>query len=115
MSRAQVYDQARKEFYELRLREDVRRHVAKEEATATGAYFGKSALDIGMDLEDKEYERWKVWTEKQLVLLEQSRAAGPAGLTDDAVEPEPESESEPEGGDEIADNSESFNTAPNVV
>lgn len=113
MSRAQVYDQARKEFYELRLREEVRRQVAKEEATATGAYFGKSALEIGMELEDKEYERWKAWAEKQAVLIEQRRAAGPTDLADDTVGPDPEPE--PKGENEEADNSESFNTAPSVT
>ena len=72
---AQAYDQARKEFYELRLQEDVERRVAKEEATSTGAYFGPSALDIGMDLEDKEYERWKEWAQKEVEILEQKNAA----------------------------------------
>ncbi|KAL9073223.1 MAG: hypothetical protein Q9161_003055 [Pseudevernia consocians] len=72
---AQAYDQARKEFYDLRLQEDVERRVAKEEAMSTGAYFGKSALDIGMELEDKEYERWKEWAAKEVVLAEQRRAA----------------------------------------
>lgn len=72
---AQTYDQARKEFYDLRLQEDVERRVAKEEAMSTGAYFGKSALDIGMELEDKEYERWKKWATKEVALAEQRQAA----------------------------------------
>lgn len=42
---------------------------------STGAYFGKSALDIGMELEDKEYERWKEWATKEVVLAEQRQAA----------------------------------------
>ena len=72
---AQAYDQARKEFYDLRLQEDVERRVAKEEAMSTGAYFGKSTLDIGMELEDKEYERWKEWASAEVTLVEQRRAA----------------------------------------
>lgn len=72
---AQAYDQARKEFYSLRLEEDVERRVAKEEALSTGAYFGKSTLDIGMELEDKEYERWKEWATKEVTLAEQKQAA----------------------------------------
>ena len=72
---AQAYDQARKEFYDLRLQEDVERRVAKEEATSTGAYFGKSALDIGMELEDQEYEKWKGWATKEVALAEQRQAA----------------------------------------
>jgi small subunit ribosomal protein S23 len=108
MSRAQVYDRARKEFYELRLREEVRRHVAKEEALATGAYFGKSALEVGMELENQEYERWKAWTEKQLVLMEQHRAAGPA-ITNAPVE------SEAEGEEEVADGPDIPDISPNLV
>ena len=72
---AEAYDQARKEFYDLRLQEDVERRVAKEEAMHTGAYFGKSALEIGMELEDKEYESWKEWATNEVTLLEQNQAA----------------------------------------
>ena len=72
---AQAYDEARKEFYELRLQEDVERRVAKEEALSTGAYFGKSTLEIGMELEDKEYERWKTWATKEAAIAEQRQAA----------------------------------------
>ena len=72
---AQAYDQARKEFYDLRLQEDVERRVVKEEAMSTGAYFGKSALDIGMELEDKEYEKWKVWASNEAARAEQTQAA----------------------------------------
>ena len=42
---------------------------------STGAYFGKSALDIGMELEDKEYENWKVWATNEVALAEQRQAA----------------------------------------
>ncbi len=42
---------------------------------STGAYFGKSALDVGMELEDKEYEKWKEWASKEVVLAEQRQAA----------------------------------------
>lgn len=72
---AQAYDRARKEFYDLRLQEDVERRVAKEEAMSTGAHFGKSTLDIGMELEDKEYERWKAWALGEVALAEQRQAA----------------------------------------
>ena len=42
---------------------------------STGAYFGKSALQIGTELEDKEYERWKEWATKEIALAEQRQAA----------------------------------------
>lgn len=75
MTTAKAYDQARKEFYDLRLQEEVEQRVAKEEALATGAYFGKSALQIGMELENEEWERWKEWAAKEHTLSEQRRAA----------------------------------------
>lgn len=42
---------------------------------AMGAYFGPSALDIGAQLEDKEYERWKESAMKEIALMEQRNAA----------------------------------------
>ncbi|KAL5345989.1 mitochondrial ribosomal small subunit component [Pseudogymnoascus australis] len=75
MTSAKAYDQARKEFYAIRHEEDVERRVAKEEALATGAYFGKSMLEIGMELEDKTYESWKEWAAKEVEIIEQQRSA----------------------------------------
>ena len=72
---AEAYDIARKEFYDLRLQEDVERRVAKEEAMAIGAYFGPSALDIGLELETQEYERWRDWAQKEVELVKQKQAA----------------------------------------
>jgi len=59
MNKSAAYDQARKEFYAYRHQEDIERRIAREEALATGAFFGPSPQEIGMQLEDKEYERWK--------------------------------------------------------
>ena len=84
MTSAQAYDQARKEFYELRLQEDVERRVAKEEAQATGAYFGKSMLEIGMELEDRVFEEWKEWAANEVVQSEQKRAAMYTGLNNES-------------------------------
>ena len=87
---AQAYDHARKEFYELRLQEDVERRVAKEEAQATGAYFGKSMLEIGMELEDKVYEEWKEWATNEIVEKEQKQAAMYTGLDSETMEMSPD-------------------------
>ncbi|KFY43486.1 hypothetical protein V494_01969 [Pseudogymnoascus sp. VKM F-4513 (FW-928)] len=75
MTSAKAYDQARHEFYAIRHQEDVERRVAKEEALATGAYFGKSMLEIGMELEDKTYESWKAWAKTEVEVIEQQRSA----------------------------------------
>ena len=82
---AQAYDQARKEFYELRLQEDVERRVAEEEAQATGAYFGKSTLEIGMELEDKVFEEWREWASAEIAEKEQKRAAMYTGVDNETI------------------------------
>ena len=80
MTKAAAYDIARREFYKLRLQEDIERRIAQEEARATGAYFGPDVNAIGMEFENKEYERWKVWAEEesQLELQESAAIAGPS-------------------------------------
>ncbi|TVY49994.1 37S ribosomal protein S25, mitochondrial [Lachnellula occidentalis] len=70
-----AYDVARKEFYALRHEQEVERRVAKEEAMWTGAYFGKSMLEIGMQLEDKVYEGWRVWARTEIEAADRDRDA----------------------------------------
>lgn len=95
MTPARAYDQARKEFYEMRLQQDIERRVAKEEAMATGAYFGKSTLQIGMELEDKIFEEWKAWASAKVIQQEQRRAAMYTGVDNEtAALPEGEQEME---------------------
>ncbi|KAK2592611.1 mitochondrial ribosomal small subunit component [Conoideocrella luteorostrata] len=65
MSKRKAYDTARREFYRLRHEEEVEKRVTLEEAKHVGAYFGKSRLDVGMQLEDQEFENWKTWAGKQ--------------------------------------------------
>ena len=80
MSNAQAYDIARKEFYALRHEEEVERRIAREEAQWTGAYFGKSALEVGMELEDKTYESWKAWATKEVEAIDLQRNSAYTGL-----------------------------------
>lgn len=61
ISKEAAYDIVRKEFYTLRQREEIERRIAAEEATHVGAYFGKSRLEIGMELEAKTWDKWKSW------------------------------------------------------
>ncbi|KAI4172217.1 MAG: hypothetical protein LQ343_003652 [Gyalolechia ehrenbergii] len=85
MTPARAYDQARKEFYETRLQQDIERRVAKEEAMATGAYFGKTTLQIGMELEDKIFEEWKAWASREAVQMEQRQAAMYTGVDNETA------------------------------
>jgi len=80
MTLAKAYDQARKEFYALRHEEDIERRVAKEEALSTGAYFGKSRLEVSMGIEDQVFEEWKEWAMKEAETTEAQRNAVYTGL-----------------------------------
>ena len=104
MTKANAYDQARKEFYKLRLHEDVRRRVAKEEALATGAYFHKSTLEVGMEIEDKQYEKWKEWAIKQVNELEQRRSAMYTGQDNESMDLSPDDPETEAGLEEISEN-----------
>ena len=87
MTRAQAYDQARREFYDLRLQQDVDRRIAKEEALSTGAYFGKSALEIGMELEDKQFDIWREWAAKEAEAQKIRQAGTSATYEDETAGP----------------------------
>jgi len=66
MSKDEAYDNARREFYKLRNQEEIEARVAVEEARMVGGYFGKTLLQVGMQLEDKEFESWKGWAGKEI-------------------------------------------------
>jgi len=75
ITKTEAYDIARREFYRLRLQEDIERRVAVEEAEATGAEFEPRMLDFGMELENQEFERWKEWAQMEAQLLNQKAAS----------------------------------------
>jgi small subunit ribosomal protein S23 len=79
LKQQEAYDIARREFYAERLREDIERRVAKEEAYSTGAYFGETYTQWGMELEDKIYDEFTVWAEKKMLEIENTRNATLAG------------------------------------
>lgn len=74
-----AYDKARKEFYDLRMQEDVERRITAEEAKATGAKFGKSYIEIGLELEGQMLEDWKKKAIAVLQLKAGQRAAFQGG------------------------------------
>ena len=92
ISNAQAYDVARREFYALRHEEEVERRIAREEASWTGAYFGKSAIEVGMELEDKTYESWKAWATREAEAIDLQRNAAYTGLGTGSEEKELETE-----------------------
>ena len=76
LTKAKAYDQSRREFYRLRQQEEVERRIAIEEARYVGAYFGKNRLEVGQFLEDMEFEKWKVWAQKETEAQEARASAG---------------------------------------
>lgn len=75
LSKDQAYDIARKEFYAIRQQEQITRRIAIEEARMVGGYFGKSRLEVGMELEDQMYDRWRNWAETQILKAESERGS----------------------------------------
>lgn len=87
LSKEEAYDKARREFYKLRQREEIEDRVAQEEARMVGAYFGMSALQVGMKVEDKEWENWKSWAAKQIAKMANERSqAYTSFINDDAAD-----------------------------
>lgn len=90
--RERAYDKARKEFYQLRLQQDVERHVAKEEALHYGAYFDAGEIERSLEKEDAAYEDWKKWAFAQ-VEKDRHKQAGSlpgAATTDEDIQSQEE-------------------------
>lgn len=75
ITESQAYDMARKEFYAHRLREEIERRVAAEEAEAVGADFGSSLNQRSIELENKMYDDWERWSRQTVVENVQRSAA----------------------------------------
>ena len=86
ITKDEAYDTVRREFYALRQQEEVERRIAKEEAQMVGAYFGKSFLQVGMQLEDQQFEKWKKWAGKEIsnIQTERSEAYTSFGVDEDS-------------------------------
>lgn len=92
MTKQQAYDIARKEFYAIRHAEEISQRMAREEAEYVGAYWGKNILEVGMELEDKVYEKWKVWANLEIAQAELQRDSAYTGIgtaNDDGPETDP--------------------------
>jgi small subunit ribosomal protein S23 len=88
ISASQAYDIARKEFYAYRLREDIERRVAAEEAGGVGADFGKSLNQKSIELEDQMYDDWERWSRQKVMENMQKSAAFSGQMLDTGTESE---------------------------
>ncbi|KAK3714220.1 mitochondrial ribosomal small subunit component [Vermiconidia calcicola] len=94
---AAAYDKSRKELYRLRHFREISVRVAREEAESTGAFFGMGPLEVGMQLEDRAYENWRLWAEKEVAALKQLQGSAYTGT---GAEDEGDTVPEVEGGRE---------------
>lgn len=70
----EAYDQARFEFYRLRMQQEVEQQVAQEECEMFGSVFGTSAIDFGVEQEQKVIDVWKQKAMEETDLLAARRA-----------------------------------------
>lgn len=73
ISEPAAYDKARKEFYRARHRQEIEQKVAKEEALFYGGIFGMSAIEVGMQLEDKAFEDFRTSAIERIAARKQSQ------------------------------------------
>lgn len=69
-----AYDQARFEFYRIRMEQEIKEQVAMEEAEMFGSIMGPSAIDFGIEKEQEVIGQWKKKVIKETELLSARRA-----------------------------------------
>ncbi|KAK6517243.1 mitochondrial ribosomal small subunit component [Arthrobotrys megalospora] len=90
LSTSEAYDVARKEFYRLRMRSDIERRIAAEEARSVGAFFGKTHLQVGLELEERALLAWKVKAQEAVARRQQriEAMASPGSIDTDVTDEE---------------------------
>lgn len=58
-SMLEAYDQARYEFYRVRMQQEMEESVAVEEAAMLGSVFGKDTIEYHLDREQQVIDKWK--------------------------------------------------------
>jgi small subunit ribosomal protein S23 len=100
-----AYDQARKEFYKIRLRQDIEREVAKEEAIHYGSHFIADKNERALHIEDEAYENWKTWAmeKTEVTRVQLATAFSESGFVDESEDAVVEAEAlpEPAAGEEL--------------
>lgn len=102
----EAYDQARFEFYQLRMADEMESAVSREESTMFGAHFSSTNLQWGLAQEQEAIDRWVKSGDRKTKLKEAQmhKASASAGreqpqeeigsFWDMELEPEPASEPE---------------------
>lgn len=81
--------------------------MAREEALATGAFFGLGPLEVGELLENAAYDDWKSWAIREIAAQKHAQGAAYTGSDIDNASPE-SGESEIAASEEIGGESTSL-------
>lgn len=82
----EAYDQARFEFYQLRMAEEMESAVAREELTMFGAIYSSTNMDWGLKQEQEFIDVWVKIGEERTKVREASRSKTSASVGDENVE-----------------------------
>ncbi|AMD20522.1 HDL222Wp [Eremothecium sinecaudum] len=69
-----AYEQARFEFYSIRMRQELEEQIAQEEAQMYGSIFKSTAIDHGVEKEQKVIDKWKIKALEEVDILSAKRA-----------------------------------------
>ena len=75
LSTSAAYDIARKEFYAVRLEQDIQKRVAAEEALSVGAIFDTPYFDIMFEREGQVLREWRNKASQDLAIRKHRRNA----------------------------------------
>ncbi|GAV56034.1 hypothetical protein ZYGR_0AZ02060 [Zygosaccharomyces rouxii] len=96
-----AYDRARFEFYRLRMQEEIEQQVAQEEAEMFGSVFSSSAIDYGVEQEQRVIDVWKQKAIEETELLAARRASPSESWGQEKQEDEPKKSDEDQETEEL--------------
>ncbi|AAS51709.2 ADL211Cp [Eremothecium gossypii ATCC 10895] len=91
-----AYDQARFEFYRLRMQQELEEQIAYEEATMVGAVFKTTAVEHGLQQEQKVLDKWKEDVVAGLQLMSAKKNSTKQSWAEATEEKEEQDSAEPE-------------------
>ncbi|GMM38228.1 mitochondrial 37S ribosomal protein [Saccharomycopsis crataegensis] len=102
ISLEKAYNQARFEYYQIKMAREAEVQVAQEEATFSGAVFKPSSIEVGFEKESQVLSKWKedaLAETKRIEALRSGNSAGPEageseGALDDVFDDIPEAQEE---------------------
>lgn len=89
-----AYEQAKFEYYKLKIKDEIENHILKEESEMFGAVYGLSSIEHGFEKESQVIKKWKKDAiEITKVLSAKSSKSDSSALIEDQVKAEAEEDS----------------------